>query len=330
MTASTLAETPATSTQEASETTIETETDTATTATDVATETITGADDASAEQDTADPSAMTEAAPTSAASAAEASDIAPDTAVDAAPDTAVDAGIEATVASEASDAPEASPEASIATSLPTAFVNCPVSWQCHDINLTKLVAYGLDIAVATPDNAAAVVASLQAAQAEGKPWLGFLWTPSWLPPTFALERLSEPTYSDTCWQADRMCAYPADEVLALWRTDVSRQLPEDMRVFLEQVQFASVLSELLAFQQQAVSAADTPAEETASATVTYFLRNYPDLWQGWLEPTVVARVNRLIRTDASDAAPTPEDNSDNNDAADPANEEAVDDSDTAD
>lgn len=326
VTASTPAETPVMSTQETPGATTETATVTTTeTTTGSETETTTGSDAAVTDEinDTASsnvPATTTEAEATAADTAADAA-VAEDT--EATPD----ASSGATAVMDASDT-NTNADTNTETSLPDVFVNCPVSWQCHDINLTKLAAYGLDIAVATPDNAAAVVASLQAAQAEGRPWLGFLWTPSWLPPTFALERLSEPAYSDTCWQADRMCAYPADDVLALWRTDVSGQLPEDMRVFLEQVQFASVLSELLAFQQQAINAADVPTE-TIDATVTYFLRNYPDLWQGWLEPEVVARVNRLIRADTSDAAPTPEDNSDNNDA-DPANEEAVDDSDTAD
>jgi ABC-type proline/glycine betaine transport system substrate-binding protein len=314
VTASTPAETPVTSTQETPGATIET------TTSDVA---VTDETNDTASSNV--PATTTEADATAADTAA---DTEADTVVAEDTEATPDVSSDATAAMDASDTNATNADTNIETSLPDMFVNCPVSWQCHDINLTKLAAYGLDITVATPDNAAAVVASLQAAQAEGRPWLGFLWTPSWLPPTFALERLSEPAYSDTCWQADRMCAYPADDVLALWRTDVSGQLPEDMRVFLEQVQFASVLSELLAFQQQAINAADVPTE-TIDATVTYFLRNYPDLWQGWLEPEVVARVNRLIRADTSDAAPTPEDNSDNNDA-DPANEEAVDDSDTAD
>lgn len=314
VTASTSAETLATSTQETPEATTETDT-----ATDVVTETTTGADDAAATDETSDPASSNDSVTTTEANATEA-----DTAAAENTDAAADANSDATVATDAADT-------NIEMTLPDAFVNCPVSWQCHDINLTKLAAYGLDIAVATPDNAAAVVASLQAAQTEGRPWLGFLWTPSWLPSTFALERLSEPTYSDTCWQADRMCAYPADDVLALWRTDVAGQLPEDMRAFLEQVQFVSVLSELLAFQQQAISAADTPVEETISATVTHFLRNYPDQWQEWLEPEVVARVNRLIQADPSNPAPNPENSNNSNDPAndvDSANEEAADDNNT--
>jgi ABC-type proline/glycine betaine transport system substrate-binding protein len=200
-------------------------------------------------------------------------------------------------------------EATTAPSLPTTFVNCPLSWQCHDINVSKLALYGLDVSVITPDNAVAVVASLQTAQAEGRPWLGFLWTPSWLVPTFALGQLAEPVYSDACWQADQACAYPADAVLALWRPEFAAQLPADMRLFFEQIQFAAVLSELLAFRQQALvaAAADVSAEDTLNETVDYFFRNYPEQWQGWLEPEVATRVRSLIQADTNSQNPTSQD-----------------------
>jgi len=210
----------------------------------------------------------------------------------------------------------------VASALPRAFVNCPSSWQCHDINLTKLAVYGADMVVVTPERAADVVASLQAAQSAQQPWFGFLWTPSWLVPTFALERLDEPAYSDACWQADRACAYPATDVLAVWRTDVAAQLPEDMRLLLSRLQVADAMSELLAFQQQtALVAAETAeAEDILDETVTYFLRNYPAVWQAWLEPPAAARVSRVLAVNnptPSDApTDTPETDTSNTDTRD--------------
>ena len=208
------------------------------------------------------------------------------------------------------------------STLPSAFVNCPTRWQCHEINANKLTAYGFDMSVTTPESAAAVVATLQAAQREQQPWFGFLWTPSWLVPTFSLVRLVEPAYSDTCWQADRACAYPADDVLVLWRPEFAAQLPEDMHIFLEQMQFASVLSELLAVQQQAMSNdATATAEDTINLAVAHFLRTYPEQWQAWLEPAVAARVDGAIQ---SSVPRTGESTATDEDAAEEAAEEATD------
>lgn len=243
-----------------------------------------------------------------------------------------------TTSAVADGAQEAVSVATAADLLPEAFVNCPPQWQCHEINISKLTAYGFDMSVATPESAAAVVATLQTAQRNQQPWFGFLWTPSWLVPTFSLVRLAEPPYSDACWQADdRACAYPADEVLALWRPEFAAQLPEDMRVLLEQMQFENVLSELLAVQQQAMSnATDATTEDAINTAVAHFLRNYPQQWQAWLEPAVAARVNNALQSsvpnadaqtttdqDATDTAATNNEDT-SSDAAGNANEDTAD------
>lgn len=214
-------------------------------------------------------------------------------------------------------APTLPPTLPNAVVLPNVFINCPLSWQCYDTNVLKLAAYGFDVQVVTPENASAVSASLQAAQAEQRPWFGFLWTPSWLVPTFSLVRLDETPYSDACWQADRACAYPADDVLLVWRADAAAQLPEDMRMFVQRLQFADVMSALLAVQQQGVpgvASSDMTPEDRLNATVTYFLQTYPEVWQGWLEPAAAARVSTILAVNTPNQTST-DNTSENTDEA---------------
>jgi ABC-type proline/glycine betaine transport system substrate-binding protein len=182
-----------------------------------------------------------------------------------------------------SETPSATPSEIPAAFQQLAFVNCSTSWLCYDINLTKLAAYDINMAVLAPASASEVVSSLQTAQASGTPWFGFAWSPSWLVHTYDLVRLEEPPFTEECWQSNQACNYPTNPALTVTTASFAEQLPEDLINLFGNLQFeADVLSDLLSHNQGGGVSVDE--------TRDYFLRTYPEVWQAWLSVDASARV----------------------------------------
>jgi len=159
-------------------------------------------------------------------------------------------------------------------------LNCVPGWECENVNLKKIPAYGLSDVVepVNPGSGEALAAAIRGAFEKKEPILFYYWGPTTLSNDLntmygGYTQLEEPTYSDECWAKDSGCAYPLAEVLIVMRNDLIDQAP-DLVTFFEKWDFDAP-NQLAAEGYMGESGADFP--EVAD----WFLQNTTE-WQGWV------------------------------------------------
>lgn len=168
------------------------------------------------------------------------------------------------------------------------FYNCPTGWACHDINKEKLAAYGLDeyYDAFSPGSQSALSTSIAAAYERGEPWLGYYWEPTYIMGLYDMTLLEEPEYSESCWEADMGCAYPASKVLVAVTDDFAARAPE-LVAFLDRYETElKHTNEALAYMNQ------TGGDVQDAAY--WFLRKYDALWSAWVSDDVAERVRKSL------------------------------------
>jgi len=167
------------------------------------------------------------------------------------------------------------------------FYNGPTGWVVSGHNVTKLRSYGLDqyFDVFHPGSQAALDASILRAYERGEPWLGYYWEPTWIMGSLDMTMLEEPPYTDACWDeetGDLACAYPPVEVRVAVNKDLLTVAPEVVEFLRNYETELKHTNEALAFMQES-GGSDWDAAR-------WFLRECQELWTGWVEPDVAARV----------------------------------------
>src|SRR5690606_20746830 len=120
------------------------------------------------------------------------------------------------------------------------FYDCIAGWECERVNEVKFAHYGLGehFNRFLPGSGPALAASLVSAYAQGEPWLGYYWAPTWIFGQLDLTMLDEPEYTDECWESimaevsgeeivgETACAYPAVTVNIGTNTEFIEENPE--------------------------------------------------------------------------------------------------------
>jgi glycine betaine/proline transport system substrate-binding protein len=168
-------------------------------------------------------------------------------------------------------------------------------WEAERINEVKFDYYGLDEYYNRflPGSGAALDTSLLTAYQQGEPWLGYMWTPTWIAGQLDLTLIEEPEYSDECWEEvqaavdeertpETSCAWPVTEAVIAATTSFAEEAP-DVIAFLEQFNTNEThISEALGYMADN----DVDADEAA----LWFLEEYDDLWSDWVPEDVADRV----------------------------------------
>jgi glycine betaine/proline transport system substrate-binding protein len=172
-------------------------------------------------------------------------------------------------------------------------------WEAERINEVKFDYYGLDEYYNRflPGSGAALDTSLYTAYEQGEPWLGYIWTPTWIAGQLDLTLLEEPEYSDECWEEvqaaveeertpETACAWPITEAVIAANTEFAEEAP-DIVAFLEQFNTNEThISEALSYMAEN----DVDAPEAA----IWFLEEYEDLWSEWVPEDVAERVREAL------------------------------------
>lgn len=167
-------------------------------------------------------------------------------------------------------------------------VTCPVGTECHAINQAKIKAYKMEDAVEfmVPASMIALQDSLEAAYADQKPWLGYMFGPSRLSEELDLTILKEPAYSEECWATTKGCAYPPTRVLVAVHPSMLGIAP-DVVEFLRRWDFTAkrlILSEKWMERNNA----------TVEDTAVYFLKTWPSDWTRWVPEDVAKLVKAAL------------------------------------
>ena len=181
------------------------------------------------------------------------------------------------------------------------FINCPIGWQCAEINRAKLQAYGLDefYNIKSGGTAAALDAALVGAQKKGKAVFGYYWAPTSIMGAFEWTVLEEPPYTDSCWE--EVSKGQNDDTYIPKEACAYETLPIDKAVHKGLLEKAP---DVVAMMRK-MNVGLQPINVTAAYTVEnfetqwdkaaiYYLQNYEDRWTTWMPAENVKKVKEAL------------------------------------
>jgi glycine betaine/proline transport system substrate-binding protein len=168
------------------------------------------------------------------------------------------------------------------------FYSCIPGWECEKINEKKFKAYGLDkhFNIFLPGSDAALNGSMAAAYKKGQPWFGYYWAPTWVLGKLDMTPIEEPPYNKKIWDNNYACAYPAVKVNIIVNTSLEKRAPEIVEFLKKYETTQAMANKFLAYMR------DEKANTQAAAV--WFLKNYQDLWSGWVPTDVAKKVKAAL------------------------------------
>jgi glycine betaine/proline transport system substrate-binding protein len=168
------------------------------------------------------------------------------------------------------------------------FFNSVPGWECTKINTKKLKAYGLDKYYNDfiTGSDAALNGSMAAAFKKGEPWLGYYWAPTWVLGILDMTPIEEPPYNKKLWDTNYACAYPAVRVNIVVNASLQKRAPEIVEFLKKYETTQAMANKFLAYMR------DKKADTKAAGI--WFLKNYEDLWTGWVPADVAKKVKAAL------------------------------------
>src|SRR5690606_30217643 len=184
------------------------------------------------------------------------------------------------------------------------FLNCPSGWVCEKTNSRLLQLHGLEEHYTNfrAGTGAALDAAISSAYDRGQPILFYYWQPAGLMAKYKFFKIAQDPFNQQCWDTivsgkGELCS--SDFLLARLAVAVSTPFAEqnpDLVAFFEELQFKPELLNRMILEM-------TQTRASGEAMADRFLREHPDVWQAWLPPNVVQRVNTSLGISApTDAA----------------------------
>jgi glycine betaine/proline transport system substrate-binding protein len=168
------------------------------------------------------------------------------------------------------------------------FYSCIPGWECQKINEKKFKAYGLDkhYNIFLPGSDAALNGSMAAAYKKGNPWFGYYWAPTWVLGKLDMTPIEEPAYDKKVWDANYACAYPSVRVNIMINSSLMKKAPQIVDFLKKYETTQAMANKFLAYMR------DKKADTQAAAI--WFLKNYEDLWTGWVPADVAKKVKAAL------------------------------------
>ncbi|HEU5141421.1 MAG TPA: ABC transporter substrate-binding protein [Bacillales bacterium] len=154
-------------------------------------------------------------------------------------------------------------------------VGAPLGWSVEGVAKQQMKKYGLKgkYDYFPPGSGTSLKASLKKAYQDGKPWVGYMWGPTWILGKYDMTLLKG--------------SFPQNDVLVAIHKKLSDQAPEVVE-FLSQYQTSADLTNAaLAYMHK--------NEATPKETAKWFLRNHKELWTQWVPKDVAQKVKKAIQ-----------------------------------
>ncbi len=164
----------------------------------------------------------------------------------------------------------------------------PAGWEVDNILQAKVKSYNLDenYNYLSPGSDTALAASITKAYKEGKPWLGYYWSPTWITGKYDMTLLSDNPYSKEAWNNGYQTEFPPVKVTIVANKDLSSKAPE-VADFLKNFKTNSaLLSEVLSYMQDNNIKADQAA--------IWFLETKQDVWMPWVSDDIATKVKESL------------------------------------
>jgi glycine betaine/proline transport system substrate-binding protein len=182
------------------------------------------------------------------------------------------------------------------------FHNCPIGWQCAEINRAKIFAYGMDefFNIKSGGSAAALDAALVGAQKKNNPVVGYYWAPTSIMGAYEWQVIEEPLYTEACWAevakgqddatyiAKEACAY---EVLPIDK-GIHKSLPDRAPEVVEMLEKMNV--GLQPINVTAAWAVDAEIQGVWEKAAIYYLNNYEDRWTTWMPAENAKKIKEAL------------------------------------
>ena len=182
------------------------------------------------------------------------------------------------------------------------FHNCPIGWQCAEVNRAKIQAYGLDefFNIKSGGAQAALDAALVGAQKKNEAVFGYYWAPTSIMGAYEWTILEEPAYTAACWaevsKGQLDATYTPTEACAY------ETLPVDKAVHKGLVDKAPDVVEMLkkmdvGLQPINVTAAwalDADIQGDWEKAAVYYLQTYEDRWTTWMPAENAKKVKEAL------------------------------------
>ena len=168
------------------------------------------------------------------------------------------------------------------------FYSCIPGWECEKINEKKFKAYGLDkhYNIFLPGSDAALNGSMAAAYKKGEPWFGYYWAPTWVLGKLDMTPIEEPPYDKKLWDASYACAYPSVRVNIVVNSGMQERAPEIVAFLKKYETTQAMANKFLAYMQD--------KKTNTQAAAVWFLKNYQELWSGWVPENVAKKVKAAL------------------------------------
>ncbi len=186
------------------------------------------------------------------------------------------------------------------------FINCIPSWNCSQVNLVKLNAYGIAkyFTVEQPGSATALQATIYGMYQKKQNFVTYYWEPTALLGLIHLVRLKEPAYTTACDTLEQKlisnnaisqatsaagCGYENSPVDKGGNAAWAKADPA-VATFLQKMQMGTQpLEQVLAYQNNSKTSNTKAAE--------WYLGHYASTWESWVPANVASRVKAALVAD---------------------------------
>ena len=184
-----------------------------------------------------------------------------------------------------------------------AFINCIIGWQCAEINMVKMEAYGLTemYNVISPGAAAAMDAAMAGAQKKKEPVFGYYWAPTSLMGAYDWWILEEPPYNEAVWEKitaarEDKSLRPLSEAVAYETLPVDKGVHKTLKDKAPDIYdlFAKMDIGLQPINVTAAWAVENNIQGEWEKAAIYYLRNYEDRWSTWMPDKQFKKVKEAL------------------------------------
>ena len=182
------------------------------------------------------------------------------------------------------------------------FVNCPIGWQCAEINRAKLQAYGLaDLyTIQSGGTGAALDAALAGAQLREEPVFGYYWAPTALMGKYEWSIVEEPAYNAACWEEvikgrddasytpTEACAYEDNPIGKGINGGLREKAPDIVELLEKMDMGVDVINRVAAW------ASDNDIQGDWEKAAIHFFETYEDRWTSWMPAENADRVKEAL------------------------------------
>ncbi len=163
-------------------------------------------------------------------------------------------------------------------------------WEAEKTTTIKFETLGLDeyYNMLPVGSDAALLASMASAYEQGKAWLGYYWSPTWVLGVYDMTRITEPIpYDVDLWEPDRACDWSVDvcetAANAEWLETADPEIVSFLQKFITSTEVCNAY--LLHMHETGDAAEDT---------AIWYLEEYESIWTQWVSSDVASKVKAAL------------------------------------